>query len=83
LFFKEDHSVTQSRWARSLKTLQELAGHHSPLLTARYSHRRLHDLAGAIEKLPNFLPGTQDGSEARALRTTGTEGQLLSSCTTG
>jgi integrase len=39
-----------------LRTLQELAGHSSPLLTARYSHRRLYDLAGAVEKLPNFLP---------------------------
>jgi integrase len=39
-----------------LRTLQELAGHSTPVLTARYSHRRLHDLAGAIEKLPNFLP---------------------------
>ena len=39
-----------------LRTLQELAGHSTPLLTARYSHRRLHDLAGAVEKLPNFLP---------------------------
>jgi integrase len=39
-----------------LRTLQELAGHSTPALTARYSHRRLHDLAGAVEKLPNFLP---------------------------
>src|SRR5262249_55757873 len=30
-----------------LRTLQELAGHSTPVLTARYSHRRLHDLAGA------------------------------------
>jgi hypothetical protein len=29
-----------------LRTLQELAGHSSPTITARYSHRRLHDLAG-------------------------------------
>src|SRR5262249_37054964 len=27
-----------------LRTLQELAGHSNPNLTARYSHRRLHDL---------------------------------------
>jgi integrase len=39
-----------------LRTLQELAGHSTPTLTARYSHRRLHDLAGAVERLPNFLP---------------------------
>jgi integrase/recombinase XerC len=38
-----------------LRTLQELAGHSKPELTARYSHRRLEDLAGAMEKMPNFL----------------------------
>jgi integrase/recombinase XerC len=56
-----------------LRTLQELAGHSTPVLTARYSHRRLHDLAGAVEKLPNFLPTTETGSEAAALRPTGTD----------
>ena len=50
--------------------MQELAGHSSPNLTARYSHRHLHDLAGAVERLPNFLPG----AEAQALRATGTDG---------
>jgi len=68
-----------------LRTLQELAGHSTPTLTARYSHRRLYDLAGAVEKLPNFLPARADGSEAATLRATGTEGpaapfQLLASC---
>jgi hypothetical protein len=55
-----------------LRTLQELAGHSNPNLTAHYSHRRLHDLAGAVEKLPNFLPGAAAGE---ALRATGTEGR--------
>jgi WD40 repeat protein len=55
-----------------LRTLQELAGHSNPNLTARYSHRRLHDLAGAVEKLPRFLPGA--GGAAAALRATGTDG---------
>jgi hypothetical protein len=60
-----------------LRTLQELAGHSTPNLTARYSHRRLHDLAGAVEKLPSLLPADrQDGSaEAAKLRATGTYGQ--------
>ncbi len=40
-----------------LRTAQELAGHSSPELTARYTHRRLHDLAGAVGKLPSLLPG--------------------------
>jgi integrase len=39
-----------------LRTLQELAGHSTPTLTARYTHVRLHDQAGAVEKLPAILP---------------------------
>jgi hypothetical protein len=68
-----------------LRTLQELAGHSTPALTARYSHRRLYDLAGAVEKLPSFLPGPADTTAAQALRPTGTGGasdpQLHASCT--
>ncbi len=60
-----------------LRTLQELAGHSTPALTARYSHRRLHDLAGAIEKLPGFLPEAERG----ALRATGTNSALAPVCT--
>ena len=37
------------------------------MLTARYSHRRLHDLAGAVEQLPNFLPGQGDPGQDRQL----------------
>src|SRR5438132_291613 len=55
-----------------LRTLQELAGHSTPTLTARDSHRRLHDLAGAVQKLPRFLPG--DGRRTEALQATGTDG---------
>ncbi len=54
-----------------LRTLQELAGHSTPTLTARYSHRRLYDLAGAVERLPNFLPTEEDA--AHVLRATGTD----------
>ncbi len=61
-----------------LRTLQELAGHSTPTLTARYSHRRLYDLQGAVEKMPNFLPAPTgpgaDQAEGEALRATGTEG---------
>ncbi|MHB1524620.1 MAG: tyrosine-type recombinase/integrase [Candidatus Dormibacteria bacterium] len=58
-----------------LRTLQELAGHHSPILTARYSHRRIYDLAGAVERLPDFLPPNDDPACARtALPATGTDG---------
>jgi integrase len=54
-----------------LRTLQEFAGHSTPELTARYSHCRLHDLAGAVERLPDFLPGP---AAPEALRATGTDG---------
>ena len=61
--------------------LQELAGHSTPTLTARYSHRRLYDLAGAVEKLPRFLPDDQPDAEPEVLRATGTEGPgVLASC---
>ncbi len=39
-----------------LRTLQELAGHSKSSMTERYTHVRLHDLAGAVEKLPALLP---------------------------
>jgi integrase len=62
-----------------LRTLQELAGHSTPALTARYSHRRLHDLAGAVEKLPSVLtPCSDTESHEITLPATGTDGAGLS-----
>lgn len=55
-----------------LRTLQELAGHSSPTLTARYMHVRLRDTAGAVDKLPNLVPTTRPAE--LPLRLTGTEG---------
>jgi hypothetical protein len=55
-----------------LRTLQEPAGHSRPVLTARYSHRRLHDLDGAVERLPSLLP---QGSATEWLRATGRRGR--------
>ncbi len=55
-----------------LRTLQELAGHSKPELTARYSHRRLYDLAGAVEKLPNIL-STATAPEPQQMKATGTD----------
>jgi hypothetical protein len=53
-----------------LRTLQELAGHSKPELTARYSHRRLYDLAGAVEKMPNILAsGKPEPERLKALGT--------------
>lgn len=59
-----------------LRTLQELAGHSTPLLTARYMHVRLHDAAGAVDKMPNLVPTSGPNSDASEfpLRMTGTDG---------
>jgi integrase len=59
-----------------LRTLQELAGHSKPELTARYSHRRLYDLAGAVDKLPNLVPTTGPDVAEIPLRLTGTDGGI-------
>jgi hypothetical protein len=91
LLFADFHALRHSyltlggRAGIDLRTLQELAGHSTPTLTARYSHRRLYDLNAAVEKLPSFLPAAEDGSKAQGLRATGTEGagapvQLPFSC---
>src|SRR5207248_11367216 len=46
------------------------------VLTARYTHLRLNDLADAAEKLPRLLPGRPgDGSEVAELRATGADGR--------
>jgi len=71
--FADFHSLRHSyltllgRGGVDLRTAQELAGHSTPVLTARYLHRRLHDLAGAAEKLPSFLP-TKPQMEASKLQ---------------
>jgi integrase len=57
-----------------LRTVQELAGHSTPALTARYSHRRLFDLAGAVQMLPKFLHGETPNMEPQSLPMTGTDG---------
>ena len=57
-----------------LRTAQELAGHSTPQLTARYSHRRLYDLHGAVEKLPPLVPTEPANAGAAPLRLTGTDG---------
>jgi hypothetical protein len=49
-----------------------------PVLTARYSHQRLYDLARAVEKVPRFLLNQQANAESQALRATGTHGRELS-----
>ncbi len=58
-----------------LRTVQELAGHSTPILTARYSHRRLYDLTGAVDKLPSLVPpvATVPHEAEIALRMTGTD----------
>jgi len=41
----------------------QFAGHSTPTLTMHYSHRRLHDLASAVGKLPTFLPDAKGKPE--------------------
>jgi integrase/recombinase XerC len=78
--FADFHSLRHSyitlagRAGIDLRTLQELAGHSTPVLTARYSHRKLYDLAGAVEKLPSILPTTL--AQVETLSATGTEGAI-------
>src|SRR5438046_8454826 len=81
--FADFHALRHSyltllgRGGVDLRTAQELAGHSTPMLTARYSHRRLYDLAGAVNKLPNLVPpraGTNPDTATIPLRLAGTEG---------
>jgi hypothetical protein len=55
-----------------LRTLQELAGHSTPTLTARYMHVRLRDAAGAVDKMPNLVPVGPTAGQV-PLRRTGTD----------
>ena len=78
LEYADFHSLRHSfltlggRSGIDLRTLQELAGHSTPGLTVRYSHRRLYDLAGAVDKLPNLVPTAADVEKSK-LRRTGTD----------
>lgn len=81
--YADFHSIRHSyltlggRSGSDLRTLQVLAGHSTPLLTARYSHRRLHDLAGAVDKLPNLVPTNPIETGEVTLRMTGTDGVCI------
>ncbi len=60
----------------SVKTAQELARHSTPVLTiGRYSHAQLHDIAGALDELPDLQP-EEPKTERQALRATGTDSKL-------
>lgn len=67
--FADFHSLRHSfltmlgRNGVDLRTAQELAGHSSPVLTARYSHRDMSDLAGAVGKLPELGTTTPAGND--------------------
>ena len=65
-----------------LRTLQELAGHSSPVVTARYVHVRLHDAAGAVGKIPSCLPESGPTRRRSGCAPPGPRGQtLLARCT--
>jgi hypothetical protein len=56
-----------------LRTVQKLAGHSTPIMTARYMHPPMDDMAQAADRLPNFLPT----DVKQALPATGTDGKLV------
>jgi integrase len=66
------------RSGATLKEAMQLARHSDPKLTmARYGRAQLHDLAEAVRRLPSLLSGAA-GTEAPALRPTGTgDGPLV------
>ena len=78
--FADFHSLRHSlcamldRSGATLKTAMQLMRHGTPTLTAkRYGRAQLHDLAGAVDKLPSLLtPNTSPTSEP--MRATGTDG---------
>ena len=39
-----------------LRTIQEIAGHGSPIMTARYAHKTETNLAAAMNAVPRFAP---------------------------
>ena len=80
-FLQHSYLTLGGRSGIDLRTLQELAGHSKPELTARYSHRRLYDLAGAVLKLPELVPPVtpvMPEAVAETLRRTGTDDVQLS-----
>ncbi len=60
----------------SVKTAQTLARHSTPSLTIGiYAKASVHDLAGAVESLPD-VTGDRPRPEALALASTGTDGRI-------
>jgi hypothetical protein len=50
----------------SVKTCQTLARHSTPVLTIGvYAKKSLHDLAGAVEALPDLTPKSPPGKASR------------------
>jgi excisionase family DNA binding protein len=62
--FRHTYLTGLRRGGVDLRTAQELAGHSSPVLTARYSHRWMDDKAREVQKLPRFLPQKGEGKQA-------------------
>jgi integrase len=80
LLYADFHALRHSfitlleRAGIGVKAAQELARHSDVRLTLqRYTHKTLHDLGTAIERLPSFLP-SGPGTGRESLAATGTDG---------
>ena len=79
--FCDFHSLRHSlcgmldRSGATLKTPMQIMRHSDPKLTAkRYGRAQLHDLAGAVDKLPPLMgPSRTPTREAKEMRATGTD----------
>ena len=58
---------------REVRRFHDNPGFDTGFVTTVASHRRLHGLAGAVEKLPAFLPGATPQHEKQTLQATGTD----------
>ena len=62
---RHTHLTGLGRAGVDLRTVQELAGHSTPALTAKYMHVRDKEMGEGVEKLPNFLPDSPSVSARR------------------
>jgi site-specific recombinase XerD len=60
---RHSYITSLGRKGVELRTAQLLAGHSSPTITAKYSHRNLSDLSSAVNKLNIATPASDQGEK--------------------